>query len=363
MSGTVTILVAGVVGWIEWRELQDPQKEYVRQPSLPYHAILTRPSRSKWEAWRSALDSAGVGFSDTMLITMLALVLPTLWGMRCDVSAYHYDLVCSLALCSCACFLCPLFVAHRYFATKRTGVSYVLCGVRIALIALTYGLSWYLLTQRAGSKIFPTYIPEDEEMHATGLVLPAACFLDHPALSNVDDYGNFTSTPQWLIAHTGRNSATSFANSTGPIPASRQLFNNFSSDDTRSPIVDVVLLGILTVLIVIHVGLSWWSVAHHRSRDADHAVWKKGILVARVVSLLVAAGVAIFALVRFWLLRSWMNDSSWLAGDRGEMSWGSFGQYMPLILLILPGLTVLEAAAEPGPEAQPDFYPDESKMY
>ncbi len=61
----------------------------------------------------------------------------------------------------------------------------------------------------------------------------------------------------------------------------------------------------------------------------------------RVPLLMAAWATAIAATREFWPMRTWMNKSIWPA-DTAENDW-TFGQFLPLLLMMLAGLAFIEA--------------------
>jgi hypothetical protein len=65
----------------------------------------------------------------------------------------------------------------------------------------------------------------------------------------------------------------------------------------------------------------------------------------RGILLLVALGITIYTIVRLLALRSWMDQSGWLGEDNEENKW-TFGQLLPLIILLFAPLAILDAVPD-----------------
>lgn len=93
-----------------------------------------------------------ISLSDTQAITSLALLIPLCLDSGCSISAYHYNIVCSLVLMSSAGHIASMVVIHRYFDTKV-----YLSVIRFLIIGGNFVLAAYVSSRR--SNIFPSYVP------------------------------------------------------------------------------------------------------------------------------------------------------------------------------------------------------------
>ncbi|KAF2794539.1 hypothetical protein K505DRAFT_360974 [Melanomma pulvis-pyrius CBS 109.77] len=309
-------------------------------------------------AARDFFDSLVVGFSDTQLITSLALLASTYFRLGCKISAYHYDLVCNLVLISSAAHIGPVAVMHRYYDRfKGLGI------LRFCLILPSFVLTWILIAKRNDSNIFPTYKPNSTPGgNNTALVLHAACLIDHPGAKQAHDFHNFTASIYWTTWFTNTtisvpsNSSSQFTNSTILTNRTIPAYSNFSSDDTLKDPGDMTAFGFLTGAFVLTSLLSVAQKYVHKTNleqktlDAIH----RAAVILKTAALITCFGIAIWSYTRFQTLHSWMQKSDWLRDDDAERSPDSFGQLVPLVLLALPFLTIFEQLVAQSPDKDSD---------
>ena len=302
-------------------------------------------SRSRVFRIRMFVDSYLVSLSDTQAVTTLALLISAYFFVGCTISAYHYDLVCSLVLMSSAAYIGSMVVIHRYFDTK-----WWLILPRVAMIVANFVLAFLLFSRR--SAIFPSFRPlstikSTSRSFNTGLVLPATCFIDHPGVSKASNPHNFTASPSWItnatsptpfnasFVHGNSHISTSLTNTTMPA------FALFASNDDISSTFDLVVLILLLAAFVIAASTSTLLFFSKGNPSGRH----KFAFFARCLSFLIAYAIAFYGLARFSQLWHWMNYSGWFADGDGEKKIDSFGQLMPLVLLTLPILALMEQFA------------------
>jgi hypothetical protein len=246
--------------------------------------------------WRRLFDGILVGLSDTQIITALALTIVTEFLTSCKVSAYHYNVVCELVLMSTMVHICSMTTIEHYFYNK------LLASVRILFIIANFILGLLLFVRRAASDNFPTDIPSNKDKtNMTSLVIPAVCSM-----------GNNTSTP---------------------LP-------NDSSNSHRG----IVSYVLVFAFFIAAASLSMFH-THRFNNDKPFSA-KKWTFWARGAMSVMALGVSILFMVHLNRLRVWMRSSGWfVVEDNGEYAWESFGQLVPMILLILPVLQFVESVA------------------
>jgi hypothetical protein len=307
-----------------------------------------------------------VSLSDTQAVTTLALLISAYYFVGCTISAYHYDLVCTLVLMSSAAYIGSMIAIHMYFDT-----TWWLILFRAAMIVVNFVLAFRLFRRR--SAIFPSSIPLSNiksinRSFNTGLVLPATCFIDHPGVSNASNLHNFTASLSWT---TNTTSPTSFNissihgnyNNSAPLTnATMPNFTLFASDDDTRSIGDQVALGLLSLAFILGALSSLFLFlskrnqnpsgrstvpATARSERQNHSPpgRQKFAFVLRCVSFIIANGVAFYGFVCFYKLWNWMNESRWFADGDDEKNVKSFGQLMPVLLLLLPILALMEQCA------------------
>lgn len=291
------------------------------------------------------LDGYVVSLSDTQAITTLALLISSYFFLGCSISAYHYDLVCSLVLMSSAAFIGSTVVMHRYFDNR-----WWLSLPRGAIVIACFVLEFLLFRRR--TNIFPSYQPQTnienpDGGYKTGLVLPATCFINHPGVGNNTNLHDFTSSINWTINATALSPSANSSmagNATLTVPiANRSMsaFTNFESNDYLSSTGDMVALGFLFTAFVITI-ITNGILFIMEDTMAFHRWFAYPI---RCIAFLISNIIAIFAIIRFKNLQGWMLASGWFVDDDGERSIQSFGQLMPLVLLILPALALIEQYA------------------
>jgi hypothetical protein len=312
-----------------------------------------------------------ISLSDTQMVTTFALVIPTLSVMACEISVYHYNLVCNLCLIATTSYITSAFII--YDKTK----SQVQLGLRgIPVFVLTF-LAWYIQYRSAPHEAtgFPLFKPavESKGKPSTGLVLPAICFLKHPNWRSFpDNPQGITSSQLWIEDLSASQGISTASNATKKDMAG---FKNFSSNDfvDRGKNLTFLWLVGLTCFFSIFIYLvatrklvnraasrgltrndsdepqdSKSSVPTETGGDGDQPQRRK-----RPVSVglriffgalcwVFAVPTAIVNIVRFKQLQNWMLESDWFEDD-GEKKVGTYGQFVPLILLMLPVISAIEA--------------------
>jgi len=221
---------------------------------------------------------------------------------------------------------------HRYFANRVLGI------MRAVVILITVSMALYLLNKRRAAHIFPSHKPKTGlNNNSTGLVLPAQCFIDHPNVNHVNAYNNFTASPWWLV-----NNLTSSNASAAIATTAQSGYANFDSDDTLDGKWDLIMMIILLLAMIGSIGTSYYQA--HMEKESETKSYRKHVIISRTLCCGVAAGITIYAAVTLLQLRTWMNSSSKFdSSDAGEISFESYGQLMPLFLLVLPISAFVEA--------------------
>jgi hypothetical protein len=302
------------------------------------------------------VDTYLLSLSDTQAVTTLALLISTFF-LGCKISAYHYDLVCSLVLMSSAAHIGSLAVIHKYFDLENVKMSQIVRSViRVLMILASFVMSYILFVRRWNTNIFPSFtvnsdVANNTRSKSTGLVLPAACFIGHPDSSHASNLKNFTATPNWTLNYTTQASSnhsslygnsSSYSASDNTTYTTLPAFTTFNSDDDFGNTGDLVALVFLTGACILAAVTSLVSFMS----EGDDFWHHKFPFYSRFSCFLTTYGIAFYGLVRFQMLHDWMNDSGWFAADDdGEKTVKSFGQLMPVILLSLPVLALIESLA------------------
>lgn len=256
--------------------------------------------------------------------------------MGCDISAYHYDLVSKLVLISSASHISSIAFVHRYFKRNK-----ILGTIRCLLILGTHAIGWDLIARRAMSPIFPNAGPSNSLLNNNGqnetsLVLPAACFFDHPGVSAVKSYGNFTASPHWILNVTATPATNSSIGSNGTATLH---FENFSNNDDLSK-GDLGAYVAVTIAILLTLSASYILNVYETPDKPQRRHWLAYGF--RCLSFFIVYSVMIYGFAKFQVLQGWMIESGLFGKDDGEKTFGSFGQLMPVLLLSLPLLAFFE---------------------
>ncbi|KAF2681835.1 hypothetical protein K458DRAFT_488961 [Lentithecium fluviatile CBS 122367] len=324
-----------------------------------WHEYFGKPNQHRrMHHFRMFADTYLVSLSDTQAVTSLALLITTNFFLGCTITAYHYDLVCSLVLMSSAAHIGSLAVMHRYFdAKKHQSWQHFRSLTRVAMILASFILSYVLF--RCRSEIFPSFRPLSNTNDAntttsTGLVLPAVCFIDHPGYSNASSRQNFTASPSWslnLTTPVSSNHSSLYGNSSSygtsniSTPVTMPAFATFSSNDDLTSTGDMVALCFLFGAFILTALTSFILFLVKMDRT-----WHNWVAYSvRLICFVTTYVIAWYGFARFQQLQHWMKYSGWFGEDDGEESMASFGQLMPLVLLFLPVLALIEAFAERRP--------------
>ena len=207
-----------------------------------------------------------------------------------------------------------------------------------------------LVFNKHENKIFPKFSPDAmprSNKTSTGLVLPAACFFEYPGAITLDgSLANFTGSDQWT-----QNSSHPQKNYTGSAPSNVTLQNyfKFSSTDVLFTHSDDIFIAVVVTTILffgselIELCCTANAAGRERRLRGYSPGSKKAMDVVRTffwISSLVQLSIGT---VRFVKLQRWMIRSNWFGkGDERGLE-GSIGQFMPLVMLILPVLGFLGA--------------------
>ncbi|KAF2996183.1 hypothetical protein E8E13_000076 [Curvularia kusanoi] len=293
-------------------------------------------NRQYFPSLRNYFDAFLISVGDTQIVTSLALLITADFFMGCNISAYHYNLACKLVLISSASHIASIAFVHRYF--KR---SLILGAIRCSLILGTHAIGWDLIARRAMSPIFPNAGPSNSLLNNTGqngtsLVLPAACFFNHPGVSAVKSYDNFTASPHWILNVTATPATNSSIGSNGTATLN---FENFSNNDDLSND-DLGAYVAIAIAIFLTLLASCILNVYERSDKPQRRHWTACCF--RCSSFIIVYVVMFYEFTKFRALQGWMIESGLFGEDDGETTFGSFGQVMPVILLALPLLAGCE---------------------
>jgi hypothetical protein len=281
--------------------------------------------------WPDIFEAIILSCSDQQLFTSGAYALALRYAQGCKVSAYHYNIVANMMLITCATHLMSVTVVSQYWKHKLVAVF------RTLLITGLYIVTGVILSnQGAGSQLpWPTS-PNNATDPLLGL--PAVCYQS----------GNTT---------LGGTLGETFGNS-----------RHFAVDVLRNSSPNNRIVGwnffILMMLwyglaIIAEVFRLWY---HRSSRIPNHPESRRktwGKWIARTFWFYQFAG-ATFSMVAIvssfnyiQSLRNWMNNSPYLIrGDDNrnpENDPTSFGQLVPLLLILLTVFTFLQLIGGKSP--------------
>ncbi|KAK0510211.1 hypothetical protein JMJ35_007605 [Cladonia borealis] len=252
---------------------------------------------------RKILEAVLLSFSDQQIITGLSMLIATRFYIGCSISAYHYDIVCNLVLMSVVTHLCSITFITPYLHHRA-----ILLGIaRVLLIGLTFLFAGFMFAER-NNHHFPTGKPHYAPTNRTQipyLIAPAACFV-----SGNDNIKNWVKEDLKILW--GSMHVTGFTQY-----AILVTFTVFSFS-----------LAAISPLVC----------------PKKHPRIKSLLWLARVPLLIAAWVIAGTTTGKFMQMRAWMHESIWPA-DASEYDW-TFGQFLPLLLMMLAGLAIVEAFSD-----------------
>ena len=229
------------------------------------------------------------------------MLIASRFYLGCSISAYHYDIVCNLVLMSVVTHLCSITFIHPYFHHRA-----ILLGIaRVLLIGLTFLFAVFMFAER-NNPWFPTGKPSYAPTNSTQipkLIVPAACFVS------------------------GNNNITNWAMKDIEITLSATMDSSGSIEYDILINFTIVSFGVAAIYPFL--------------TPEKHPKFMRWLWWTRVPLLMAAWATAIAAFVKFWRMRTWMHNSIWPA-DNAENDW-TFGQFLPLLLMMLAGLAFIEA--------------------
>ncbi|KAH0562199.1 hypothetical protein GP486_003100 [Trichoglossum hirsutum] len=274
--------------------------------------------------WADIFEAIILSCSDQQVFTSGAYALALRYAQGCSISAYHYNIVANMMLITCATHLMSVTVVSQYWKHKLLAIF------RTLLISGLYIVTALLLTnQNAGLDLrWPTDPPKagDDD---TLLVLPAACFQG--------DKSTFDATLVDTFGRGGEHLAIDAIGNSSP--------NNH------------IVGWNFFILIILWYGFAiiaeflryWYRFARNNPRNRRTA-FSRWILRAFWSYQFIGASFCIVAIAMSYKyiqdLRRWMDHSPWIHrqpdGTNPENDASSFGQFVPLLLILLTVFTVLQ---------------------
>lgn len=250
--------------------------------------------------------------SDQQLITSIALLL-SINHQACTISAYHYNLVCTMLLMGIITHLNTLINIPDFLYKGKTVAFYRFFGICVQLI-----LSGFVFSARH-TKTFPS--------KASSLaIMAAACFEN---MNATDDLG-------FSDFFTFAQNVTSGVNNT------EQLLHNIDAATSATTglgeyatLVAFMLIAILVLVYDFFEAQSWLG---SNSRQIGLRLSTIFFSFASIVSSVIIIAVA---LTRYNTLRSQMEVPKWY-NNGGEDEW-TYSQILPILLLGSGSIAVLKA--------------------
>lgn len=271
-----------------------------------------RRERSKYLRLIHTLESLLQTLSDQQIVAGIALLL-TVNAQACGISAFHYNIVCTMLLLSAVTHLNTLVsISDFIFKGKLVATN------RLIAVITQLVLSGIVLSARQ-TKSFPS------NPNALG-VLPAACFENMDAMKGLGfgDFADFTSN----VTGIGTNRTYN---------ASQIVDNIQNATSSKTGLGEYITLGAFTAIALVFLIIEMIS-AHWFESDKPH--WSSIIISG--TSLAASAVIVTIAQIRYQKLRSGMEVDAWF--DRGNQEEWTYSQIVPLLLLGSGSITVLKAA-------------------
>lgn len=230
----------------------------------------------------------------------------------CSIDAYRYNILCYLVIMSIVSHLSSVLVLRTYVNGQP-----VIALIRFALVFVQIFFAGIIFSSRVTDS-FPTEIPHGNAAQNTTLVLPAVCFslADSKPYSGLED-----------ISRSHRKDIAGFS----------------------SYIILAVFYFITVIFTIAHILTHYlkpgssWEIRHQEER-AEKGTWFWWMGLIRGTILLGAWIIWVWAVVKLYGLRQWMDGSGWMSQQSlmEDNEW-TFGQLLSVFLLGAAPLAVLNA--------------------
>jgi hypothetical protein len=268
--------------------------------------------RLRHHTYRKLLEPLVVSFGDQQLLRGMSLSIATLYSSSaCTIDAYRYNILAYLLMMAIVSHMSSVLVLRSYVQGQI-----MLSCVRFALVLAQMIFVGYIYSSRV-TDTFPTGVPS--QGHNTTMILPAVCF-EHP---DSEPYSAFED-----ISH-----------SHGKDGAALTMY-----------IMLFVFYGINLIITSAHV-ITYlkfeeytWQEQHKKEEAAKVWSWFWWMGTLRGFILLGANIMFVWALVRMYQLRDWMNSSGWMSPQnlQADNEW-TFGQLLSAFMLAAAPMAVLGA--------------------
>ena len=264
--------------------------------------------------------------SDQQLVAGFALVV-LLNRKACEVSAYHFNIACSLLLLSAVTHLSPLFTIHDYLYKGKTIGVY-----RIAAIVIQYIMSVMALSAR-NSKSFPS--------KASSLaIMPAACFENMNASKNLglDDFFNTTANMSDIVSNAtsvvNSNSTFNATNTWQDIQAATGPLQGYWEYLTL-----VVLLGFATIFLFVE-----WLHTRANKKTLKHKPFGWAGIILSAISILASTIVVAIIMNNYHHLTNEMEVDRWFQTKASAVQSPGYSDFLAILLVSSGSLAAVQAA-------------------
>lgn len=263
--------------------------------------------------------------SDHQLVAGFAL-LAVLNRKACEISAYHFNLVCTLLLLSAVTHLSPLFTIHDYVYKGRTIAIF-----RIGAIAAQYGMSVTALSAR-NSNSFPS--------KASSLaIMPAACFENMNASSNfgLNDFFN-----------TAANLSDIASNVTSTVSSNSTFNANGTWHDIQAAVApsqgywQYLTLVVLIILAALFLFAEWLH-THTHPETLKHKPFGLAGMILSAVSIIASIVVVGTVMVSYYNLRADMEIDRWFQLKAASLQSPGYSDFLIILLVSSGSLYTIQA--------------------
>ena len=263
--------------------------------------------------------------SDQQLVAGFAL-LATLNKKACDISAYHFNLACTLLLLSAVTHLNPLVTIHDYVYKGKT-----IAFSRIAAIAVQYGMSVTALSAR-NSKSFPS--------KASSLaIMPAACFENMNASNNLglDDFFNTAANLSSTVSN-----VTSAMTSNGTFNASDTWHDIQAAVAPSQGFWEYITLVVFLGFAAVFLSAEWWHTRTHPTTLKHKPFGWAGVFLS-VLSILVSSIIVGVVMNHFYGLRAEMEVDHWFQLKAAALQPPGYSDFVTILLVASGSLPAIQA--------------------
>ena len=96
---------------------------------------------TSWKKWTKAATAALLTYSNTQVITGIAILLAGYWQLKCGISVYHWKVISNLAWLSSVTHIATLTSLRKYFQQRPTLAYFrtTAMGITLILLAIASG--------------------------------------------------------------------------------------------------------------------------------------------------------------------------------------------------------------------------------